>query len=156
MISGIGKETASYCPTEQVMNCPAGNETLFAASKETKTLSMAVEVPGGQALYVEPQTGAIGYTQAHSASEPEGAIHNAFVYTAPKDGEAFGYLDFKRDGKSRGFLACATSGDAEEGPWKIYANLARVAFDEDACLGFTALAVTGPKKGKAFGAWQYE
>lgn len=149
----IGKDTASYCPLDS--GCPPGNDTLFAGGADTKTLSMAVNVPGGQLVYVDPKDGAIGYTQAHSVSTPEGAIYKAFVYEAPEDGAAFGHLTFKRDGRDRGFLACSVKGDSEKGPWKIHANLPRVDFDDDACLGFSALAVTGPKKGKQVGAWQY-
>lgn len=150
---GIGKETATYCPLDS--GCPVGNETLFVATKETKTLSMAVEVPGGQNVYVNPKDGAIGYTQAHSGGMPEGAIQKAFVYTPPEAGASFGTLNFKRDGKDRGFMACSVKGDFEKGPWKVHANLARVDFDKNACEGFDALAVTGPKKGKQVDAWQY-
>lgn len=116
---------------------------------------MAVEVPGGQQVYADPKTGAMGFTQAHSASMPPNAVLKAFVYEAPKDGASYGYLKFMRDGRDRGFLACSESGDSNEGPWKVHAALPRVDFDDNACLGFSALAVTGPKNGKAFGAWQY-
>lgn len=112
---------------------------------------MAVEVPGGQQVYIDPADGSVGYTQAHSAAMPEGAITKGFNYTPPEDGASFGYLGFKK----RGFLACSVKGDAEEGPWKIYANLRSVDFDDDACLGFSALAVAGPKEGTKVGAWQY-
>lgn len=112
---------------------------------------MAVEVPGGQQVYVDPKDGAIGYTQAHSASMPEGAITRGFIYTPPKGDASFGELTFKK----RGLLACSTKGNSTEGPYKIYANLRAIDFDDDACLGFSGLAVTGPKKGTKVGAWQY-
>lgn len=112
---------------------------------------MAVAVPGGQQVYINPATGALRYTQAHSAAMVEGAITTGFNYTPPEDGAAFGYLGYKK----RGFLACSTKGNSTEGPYQIYANLKGIDFDEDACLGFSALAVTGPKKGKQVGAWQY-
>lgn len=112
---------------------------------------MAVAVPGGQQVYIDPECGAVGYTQAHSAQMPEGAITKGFKYTPPKDGAAYGYLGYKQ----RGFLACSSTGNSTEGPWQVYANLKSVDFDDDACLGFSALAVTGPKKGKQVGAWQY-
>ena len=112
---------------------------------------MAVTVPGGQQVYVDPKDGAIGYTQAHSASMPEGAITKGFIYTPPAEDASFGYLTFKK----RGLLACSTTGDSAEAPYQIYANLRSIDFDEDACLGFSGLAVTGPKNGTQTGAWQY-
>src|SRR5438309_7217048 len=42
----IGKSTSSYCPSEVVPDCPAGTDTVFAGGDGT--LSMDVEVPGGQ------------------------------------------------------------------------------------------------------------
>lgn len=74
----IGKPTASFCP--QGVDCPPGNATSFAGGEGG--LSMNVEVPGGQLAYVAPD-GTFGYTQAHSASLPEGAITDGFTYTAP-------------------------------------------------------------------------
>lgn len=39
-----------------------------------------VEVPGGQQYYLDPKTGYPGFTQAHSASYPPGAIFGATAY----------------------------------------------------------------------------
>jgi len=42
----VGKSTASYCPDQVQPNCPAGTITSVAGGNVT--LSMNVEVPGGQ------------------------------------------------------------------------------------------------------------
>lgn len=111
---------------------------------------MATVVPGGQQVYVDPATGAVGFTQAHNAQMPENARVKGWKYTAPEGDAAFGHLT-----RPRGFLACSVTGDAEEGPWQVYVAVDNFDKPEGECLGFSALAVTGPKKGKQAGAWQY-
>lgn len=134
----LNKDTASYCP-DNISSCPAGNTTVFAGG--SGQLSMGVVVPGGQQVYIEPETGALKYTQAHSAAVPEGAIREGWS-TEARDG--FGVLS----NKAGGFVACPCEekGDA----YKVFVALKDVEFDEG-CLGFSALAgnVT------AAGAWQY-
>ena len=65
-------QPATYCPTNQGIVCPAGNETLFAGLD-----ALWVETPGGQQIYVEDD-GAISYTIAHSSSLPPGAVVGGF------------------------------------------------------------------------------
>ena len=142
----IGKDTASYCPLDS--GCPAGNQTLFAASGGS--LSLATVVPGGQQVYIDPTTGAVGFTQAHSGSMPDKAILKGWTYTPPAKDASFGYLT-----RPRGFLACSEKGDANEGPWQVFVDLKTVKHPAGECLGFSALAVTGPEDGEQAGAWQY-
>jgi hypothetical protein len=56
----IGKKTAAYCPKKVVgaKNCPKGKETNFAFNGGS--LAMGAEVPGGQEVYIDPSTGALG------------------------------------------------------------------------------------------------
>ncbi|KAK3724378.1 hypothetical protein LTR37_001002 [Vermiconidia calcicola] len=132
----IGKKTASYCPDVVGDSCPRGRKTTFAGGDGT--------LGSGQQVYIDPASGAIGYTQAHSASMPEGAITTG--WTLDEDSNpSFGTLDWKR-----GLLACSTKGDSSKGPWQIYANLKRIDFGPE-CLGFSALAANVTKAS----AWQY-
>ncbi|OQO11587.1 hypothetical protein B0A48_03314 [Cryoendolithus antarcticus] len=134
----INRNTASYCPTQVGDACPAGNITTFAGG--SGPLAMGVIVPGGQQVYIDPVCGAVGYTQAHSAAMPQGAITGGWNVSL---GDPYGYLS--RDG---GLLACpAADGD---GGYQIFGQVEGVVLSEE-CLGFTAFAInaTGP------GAWQY-
>ena len=56
----IGKQTASFCPKKVVgaKNCPKGKETNFAGGDGS--LAMGAEVPGGQQVYIDRTTGALG------------------------------------------------------------------------------------------------
>jgi hypothetical protein len=56
----IGKPTASFCPKKTVgaKNCPKGKETNFAGGDGG--LAMGAEVPGGQLVYIDRTTGALG------------------------------------------------------------------------------------------------
>lgn len=133
----LNKETASYCP-ENVDSCPAGNATTFAGGEGT--LSMGVVVPGGQQVYIEADTGAVKYTQAHSAAVPEGAVREGWSTEA---GNGFGILS----NKAGGFIACPSE-DSEA--YEVFVALDGLKFD-DGCLGFSALAANATSAG----AWQY-
>jgi hypothetical protein len=102
-----------------------------------------VEVPGGQLVYVETD-GALGFTQAHSANIPAGAVVSTFTLVP---GTSFGTLDFSGLG-ANGFVACPSANGSV--PYQIFANVAAGNFTN--CLGFDALttAFTG-----GFGAWEY-
>lgn len=133
----LGKPTASYCPSDVVPDCPSGNSTSFASGDGG--LSMNVEVPGGQLVYVATD-GTVGYTQAHSGSVPAGAITTGFEYTPPAPEGSVGTLS----GPGKGFVACPTAG-----VYQIKAALEGV--DTSACTGIAAGAL--PVEG--VGAWQY-
>lgn len=135
----LNKKTASYCPenVEELGACPAGNSTTFAGGEDT--LSMGAIVPGGQQVYIDPDTGAVKYTQAHSAAQPEGAIQTGWTVSP---GNGFGILS-----NSNGpFIACP----AEDDSYQVFIGLECVDFDK-ACLSFDALTsnVTDAS------AWQY-
>ncbi len=87
--------------------------------------------------YVAPD-GALGFTQAHSASYPVGSMFGVSAY---QDG-AFTY-------GGRAWVACPE--DAGSG-FKVFAQLPGLSFSED-CIPFTALVKSAPRG--TFGAWQY-
>nr|OQO24597.1 hypothetical protein B0A51_09008 [Rachicladosporium sp. CCFEE 5018] len=134
----INRNTASYCPAQVGDACPAGNITTFAGGSDS--LSMGVIVPGGQQVYIDPVCGAVGYTQAHSAAMPQGAIVGGWNVSL---GDPYGSLS--RDG---GQVACPAADG--EGGYQVFGQVEGLVLSEE-CLGFTAFAInaTGP------GAWQY-
>jgi hypothetical protein len=137
----LNKATSAYCPEniEALGSCPSGEFTTFGGGEGR--LGMGVVVPGGQEVYIEPDTGAVKYTIAHSAMKPEGSIVSGWTTAA---GNGFGILS----NENGGFLACPC--EEEEGAWKVFAALEGLEFD-DACLGFSALASNATEAG----AWQY-
>ena len=76
---------------------------------------------------------------------PEGAITGGWKIKDGSEGQNIDILSRKR-----GLLACSVKGDAETGPWKIYANLKGIDFGDE-CLGFDALTANMTKPD----AWQY-
>ncbi|KAF2455380.1 hypothetical protein BDY21DRAFT_74852 [Lineolata rhizophorae] len=129
----LGGETQSYCPEEQVQNCPAGNETVLAGGDNT--LALAVDVPGGQLVYIGPD-GAMSFTPAHSASMPEGSVLTGWNYTA---GDPFGHLQWFPGG----LVACMDRDN------QVFGQVE--GFNSTGCLGFDALAIATEE----VGAWQY-
>ncbi|KAF2835245.1 hypothetical protein M501DRAFT_999278 [Patellaria atrata CBS 101060] len=125
----------TYCPENVPRDvCPPGNETLLYAGS-----GLSVYVPGGQQYYIEPN-GALGFTQAHSASYPTGSLWGVSAY---QEG-AFIYLP------SDGWIACPDGNDASS--WQVFAKLPGLVF-ASTCRGFNAV-VHGRPSG-SFGAWQY-
>jgi hypothetical protein len=96
-------------------------------------------------VYVET-TGALGFTQAHSAFIPPGAVTATFSLTSVA-GADFWTLDFSGLGGG-GFVACPSANGSF--PYQIFANVPSGNFDN--CLGFDALA---SEYTAGFGAWQY-
>ncbi|KAL3428177.1 IgE-binding protein [Phlyctema vagabunda] len=135
----IGKETASYCPVDP-SSCPPGQDTAFSAG--AGGLALDVVVPGGQQAYVDP-TGALSFTQAHSAAIPEGSITTGFSYNASTGANGLGSLTFGN--ATTGFFACPSEGNAT-----TYQIFAGSEFDSS-CYGFGF--TTAPFEGAA--AWQY-
>jgi len=133
----IGKSTQSFCPSD-VSDCPPGEDTAFVGGDVT--LSLDVEVPGGQQVYVA-SSGALMFTAPHSAAIPEGATLTGFTKS---EGPSFGVLSW-----DSGFLACPTGGP-DVGPWQIFGAID--GFNSTGCLGFDALAPNGT----GVAAWEYE
>ncbi|KAJ5892256.1 uncharacterized protein N7473_008484 [Penicillium subrubescens] len=137
----LGGQTSSYCP-EQVQNCPPGNQTILAPGGN----SLDVEVPGGQQVYVDP-TGALSFTQAHSASIPAGSSVGNLAY---QPGTPWNHYTFNGWGAT-GLMACPTA----DNRWQVFAALSNATVPSGNvadCLGFSAIAL--PYKGDV-PAWQY-
>lgn len=103
-------------------------------------------VPGGQQVYVDPN-GALSFTQAHSASIPQGSSLGPFHYSAD---EPWAHYSFSGWGAS-GFMACP----ADDNRWQVFAALQNATVphgDVKECLGFSALALTYTGE---VPAWQY-
>ncbi|KAJ5115329.1 hypothetical protein NUU61_001088 [Penicillium alfredii] len=140
----LGNQTEAFCP-ENVQPCPPGKETIFAPGGT----AMDVAVPGGQQVYVDP-TGALRYTQAHSAAIPPGSARGPFTYQTHPGNTANHFYNFTGWG-ANGFMACP----AKNSQWQVFANVQNATVplgDRKACLPFHALA--DPYKGAA-AAWQY-
>jgi hypothetical protein len=105
-----------------------------------------VEVPGGQQVYVDP-SGALSFTQAHSAYIPPGSAIGGLMYEA---GNPWSHYTFNGWGAS-GFMACPT----DDNRWQVFAAMQNATVPSgnvEDCLGFSAMALT--YKG-AVPAWQY-
>ncbi|KAH0550886.1 hypothetical protein GP486_007750 [Trichoglossum hirsutum] len=128
---------STYCPSPPVPidQCPAGKETVFAG-----LVSMDVEVPGGQMVYVDP-AGVVGFTQAHSAFMPVGSTTGGFAYCSKSRTLVF---------KGMGFLACPDVPSFVVGAThRVYAK----AMGKQGCVDLGGLKVKPWTDG--FGAWQY-
>lgn len=77
----VGRKTKSYCPLTPA-DYPAGNESYMSVLDGSSSLSMAVEVPGGQQVFISPK-GALRYTDAHSGYVPPGSITSGFSVSHP-------------------------------------------------------------------------
>jgi len=130
-----GGPPSSYCPPQVGAGCPSGNYTIFAGG--VVTLSLAVDVPGGQQVYIAPD-GTMSYTSPHSAYMPTGSIIDGWNKT---EGTQFGYLTF-----DEGLVACPTTGQG----YQVYGQIANITFAPE-CLGFDALT----SNTTLFGAWEY-
>ncbi|CAI7651322.1 unnamed protein product [Penicillium glandicola] len=127
----LGGETASYCPS-QVPNCPPGNQTVFAPGGA----SLDTEVPGGQQVYIDPN-GALSFTQAHSASIPQGSSLGPFNYSADLPWAHYSFAGWG----AKGFMACPT----DDSRWQVFAAIGNATVPNgniNDCLGFSAVALT--------------
>jgi hypothetical protein len=134
----------TYCPSPPVDCSQFDNSTalLFYGG----FLTMDAEVPGGQQVYVMT-TGELGFTQAHSASVPEGADLSSFNYDPNAVQSAnLGRLSTTAFGAA-GFMACQNT----EQQWQVFAAIP--GKDATNCLGFDALTVVRSTSEPA--AWQY-
>jgi hypothetical protein len=108
-----------------------------------------VLVPGGQQTYMTPE-GELGYTEAHSASMPPGAMPCPFTYTkAP--GAYVGRLGIGEASGNTGLMACPT---LNYGVWQVFAALRNASVplrNVSQCIGFEALAADV----EDVDAWQY-
>ncbi|EPS37565.1 hypothetical protein H072_8746 [Dactylellina haptotyla CBS 200.50] len=144
----LGKPTSTYCPVAKNL-CPKGKDTSFWINNQYWTASMNAIVPGGQQLYIDP-TGALSYTQAHSAFIPSGSITKGFQ--VKKEANDLYYLSHCEGG----FLACPPN-KSGTGPWKVFIDVKGKLKDKDVpskskndCLGFNVAG--NPVKDAV---WQY-
>lgn len=108
-------------------------------------MSLRVDVPGGQQIYVAP-TGELGYTIAHSASYPAGSGLSPFEYNPQTQAGSVGTLTFENGD----FYACPVEG--QDGVYQVFA----AAYGDQEkyaseCTGFGF--ATAEWDGKT--AWQY-
>lgn len=149
----LGGNAQTYSP---VPGIPETNQTVITGGH-----FLDVQVPGGQAIYVDPK-GALRFTVPHSAYEPAGSSDGPFTYIP---GKSFGHWTYHGQGAS-GFMACPTNGtagshhsrrDAASTPkWQVYAALRNATVPSGNvrdCLGFDALAVAANSTSPA--AWEY-
>ncbi|KAL8865251.1 MAG: hypothetical protein Q9174_006987 [Haloplaca sp. 1 TL-2023] len=148
----IGKNTTTYCPLKPESNCPPGKDTIFSVGSGGGA-GLNTVVPGGQSIYVAPN-GALGFTQAHSASYPPGSVFQKFTATEGTINGALGQFSFEGLGAT-GFIACPVS--KGKGPYQVYANVKGMK-DSDVpsgckndCLGFNALTAPSDEV-----TWQYQ
>ncbi|KAL4907403.1 hypothetical protein BDW74DRAFT_123930 [Aspergillus multicolor] len=140
----LGGNTTTYCPLP-ASQCPPGNTTVLAGNGG----SLSVVVPGGQQVYVAP-SGALKFTQAHSAYIPPGSSYGPFEYVPGPEGSVFGHYMYSGWGAS-GFMACPT----QDNRWQVFAALGNATVptgNADDCLGFSAIAVPSEATGQT---WQY-
>jgi hypothetical protein len=133
----LNKPTASSCPNTTVSSCPPGKYTYFTTPTNS-TLSLAVQVPGGQRVYVA-QDGSLGYTIPHgSVSGNQTVTYTGFEF---KDsGIHLQYLD-------EDFIAVPV-GDGEA--YKVYAAAVEGTPKNGTSFAFRVQGVDA-----TFGAWEY-
>ncbi|GAB7347285.1 hypothetical protein MBLNU459_g3371t1 [Dothideomycetes sp. NU459] len=130
----LGKSTSSYCPTEVVDDCPAGNGTSFTGGDGT--LDLSVEVPGGQQVYVAAD-GSLGFTVAHSGYIPTGANTTGFAVVSP---------NLQYNGND--WVACQE--ETGSAVYKIFAAAVDASPKNCTAFAFYTQSTSG------VGAWEYE
>ncbi|KAF3933802.1 hypothetical protein ABW20_dc0105921 [Dactylellina cionopaga] len=160
----IGKPTESYCPDDikNLKACPAGKETAISAHNYA---ALSVTVPGGQQIYIDAKTGALSYTQAHSASMTPGSIVDGFQVVSSKFGSGYqpkkliANVDPKTKQKRGDFLACPTKKGAKTYQVFFQSSKKSVIADKNVpsknkkdCI---YLAIIGEITKAQSSAWQY-
>ncbi|CAJ2505690.1 Uu.00g130840.m01.CDS01 [Anthostomella pinea] len=146
---------ATYCP-ENIGKCPEVHGTLVYDGMT----GMAVEVPGGQEIYVD-STGLVKYTVAHSAYIPNGAfIGGWFNQTIVNDCGPETQVDvlnfLANDGSNFGGLSlCPDIPDYLNDTGASYALYAKTErFNLTDCIDAIGLSLIGSDSD--YGCWQYE
>jgi len=93
----LGRSTKTYTPA----NVGTFNQTNTIFAGGDSTLSLDVEVPGGQQVYVD-STGALRFTEAHSANIGDGSVATGFNVSSTT-------LQYQ----NQDFLACSLGGEGE-------------------------------------------
>ncbi|KEQ98961.1 hypothetical protein AUEXF2481DRAFT_36275 [Aureobasidium subglaciale EXF-2481] len=129
----INKPTSSYCPNTTVSSCPEGKYTYFTSGNDT--LSLSVEVPGGQRVYVA-EDGSLGYTIPHGSTG--GQVVNYTGFSLADNGIHLKYL-------GGDFIAVPVGG-----AHKVYA-----AAVEGVPKNGTSFAFRVQSADATYGAWEY-
>ncbi|KFZ14986.1 hypothetical protein V502_05829 [Pseudogymnoascus sp. VKM F-4520 (FW-2644)] len=144
---------ATYCPLTPAESCPAGNETVVYKGG----MSLSVVVPGGQQTYVET-SGAVGFTQAHSASVPLGAYIGGFTTYTTLDGNGVNQTIVSWETPEHptfaGLVACPKVPEYVDASatHQIYGRTP--GFNQTDCVELKGLVAVAQPNNDA-GAWQY-
>jgi hypothetical protein len=147
----IGGMTSSYCPSERPANveCPPGNVAALLVNNDYETMAMAVQVPGGQAVYLDPDWH-MKYTVAQAAEIPSGSLIGGFA--AYRDG---GFVNL--NGNGMGWVACPPMTSADVGEGGNWALAAKNSTNGDSLANCTAVNLKVHPLGANAGpqAWEY-
>ncbi|EIN06515.1 hypothetical protein PUNSTDRAFT_121701 [Punctularia strigosozonata HHB-11173 SS5] len=135
----IGAPTSSLCPSPiPPEDCAPGTSTAFVGGQPA--LGLDVEVPGGQAVFVQ-SNGQLGFTQAHVPVIPDGATLTGFSWEAIESDEGLGQLSTSSFNATT-FSACPR-GDPY--PYLVFARVPLLNFES--CTNFDAVTVPVPGGG---------
>ncbi|CAK7272632.1 hypothetical protein SEPCBS119000_005228 [Sporothrix epigloea] len=137
-----GNKTCSYCP--KGASCPSSPSTVMLAPSGSGPVAMDASAPGGQSVYID-STGAVGYTQAHSASAPANSTSSGLVVY-----EHGGLVDLNSAGY--GWAACPSQVDGAYG-YTIYSVNKENGEKLSKCTPVNLRAKALPSG--TVGAWQY-
>ncbi|KAI5918170.1 hypothetical protein F4810DRAFT_715721 [Camillea tinctor] len=142
---------STYCPTNQGSSCPSTHKTLVYAG----LTGMAVKVPGGQTIYVQPG-GKVQYTRAHSSYIPSGSFVGGWNnLTVVSDCMMpLQVLDFAPPNGAGGVALCPDIPDSMGDTGASYALYAKTAgFNKTNCVDAIGLLLIGDDA--QAGSWQY-
>ncbi|GAW26086.1 hypothetical protein SAMD00023353_2100110 [Rosellinia necatrix] len=139
---------STNCPIKDQRYCPRVTGTLVRRNMK----SMAVGVPGGQQVYIQPD-GQVKYTFPHTEKKPSGAIVNGWT-NKTSAGEDVITFD---DGRGYcGLSICLNRGHNQTpGYWVLYANTVgfKKSFDKTRCTRIAGLTLR--KSRYNIGCWEY-
>ncbi|KAF2213450.1 hypothetical protein CERZMDRAFT_83623 [Cercospora zeae-maydis SCOH1-5] len=139
----IGKQPSTYCPGVQGLDCAGVNTTRTTFALSNGVLSLAVQVSGGQKVFIEP-CGRVSYTRAGDPALPAGAVTSGWLL---ERGANFDMLSHEN-----GTYFCpSTAVDPQAppvsgqpgrlpGPWEFYVGVTRDL--PEGCL-FASLIAAG-------------
>ncbi|KAI0808483.1 hypothetical protein GGR55DRAFT_193508 [Xylaria sp. FL0064] len=139
---------STYCPLKPNSTCPKVIGTLVSGNME----AMAVEVPGGQRIYVQAD-GQVKYSAPHSNYIPPDAIIGGWYHKSIVSDclgpAARDVVDFS-DGKGHGGLALCVLDTLTKG-LSLFAKTA--GFGEEGCTEMGGLSLT--LSASNVGSWEY-
>ncbi|KAF2972618.1 hypothetical protein GQX73_g934 [Xylaria multiplex] len=140
-----------YCPLTPESSCPKVAGTLVTQS--TKAMAMAVQVPGGQSIYVHGDNGQVKYSTPHSNYIPPGSIGSGWYHKivvseclAPQSREV---IDFDDGNGHSGLVLCPSTWSADS--LTLYAKSAK--FSESGCHEIGGLSLIASEY--HIGCWEY-